>query len=312
VKEYRIASYRPFCKERTYFDDALNQERYQLPRLFPDNNTKNYLISVSGTSVLKEFSALITDSVPNLDFQVHGQCFPLYWYESAQSDDAQFNMFGVRDQCCSRRDAITDFAYTQSKLRYGPDVTKEDIFFYVYGILHCPSYRIAFAADLKKMLPRLPLLDNPADFWAFSKAGRKLADLHVNYESRPAPEVVMVNGLPSAQAKFSPNQLIVKKMSFSSKGKKDAIAYNSHIRVSGIPLVAYDYVVNGKSAIDWIMERYCVSVHKESGIVNDANLWGAELGNPRYILDLLLSVIAVSVETVKIVESLPEVDWGNG
>ncbi|MCL2822613.1 MAG: N-6 DNA methylase [Polyangiaceae bacterium] len=310
VKEYRTASYRPFCKERTYFDDALNQERYQLPRLFPDNNTKNYLISVSGTGILKEFSALITDSVPNLHFHANGQCFPLCWYESARSEIAQVIMFGEGDQGYSRRDAITDFAHAESKLRYGPDVTKEDIFFYVYGILHSPSYRIAFAADLNKRLPRLPLLDNPADFWAFSQAGRDLADLHINYESRPAPEGVMVNGMRPSGATFAPEQLIVDKMSFSSKGKKDAIAYNPHIRVSGIPLLAYDYVVNSKSPIEWVMERYCVSVHKESGIVNDANLWGLELGNPRYILDLLLSVIAVSVETVGIVARLPEVDWG--
>jgi len=304
--------YRPFTKQHIYYAKELNDMTYQMPRLFPRLDSANLLICVSGRGGTKEPSALITDVIPDLGVLDGSQCFPLYWYEQDEPSNHQIGWLQHENAGYVRHCAITDFIHSQFRLRYGAKVTNGDIFYFVYGILHCPNYRITFAADLKKMLPRLPLLENPADFWAFSQAGRKLADLHLNYESRPAPEGVMVNGMPPGQAMFSPSQFIVKKMSFASKGKKDAITYNSHIRVSGIPLTAYDYVVNGKSAIEWVMERYAVTVHKESGIVNDANLWGAELGNPRYILDLLLSVIAVSVDTVKIVASLPEMDFGEG
>lgn len=153
------------------------------------------------------------------------------------------------------------------------------------------------------MLPRLPLVETVTDFWAFSKAGRKLAELHLNYETVvPSPDVTVTgdDGLTYA----------VNKMRFPKKDHKDTILYNSLITVSNIPAKAYEYVVNGKSAIEWIMERYQVSTHKESGIVNDPNDWAKEVGNPRYILDLLLSIINVSVQTVDIVNSLPKVDFG--
>jgi predicted helicase len=155
------------------------------------------------------------------------------------------------------------------------------------------------------MLPRLPLVESVKDFWAFSKAGRHLADLHLNYETvAPSPHVTL-NGDDG-------KSYVVDKMRFPKKNQKDTINYNSKITVENIPLKAYDYVVNGKSAIEWIIERYQVSTHKESGIINDPNMWAAEAGNSRYILDLLLSVINVSVQSVDIVNSLPKVDFQSG
>jgi len=141
-------------------------------------------------------------------------------------------------------------------------------------------------------------MDDVKQFWQFSKAGRKLAELHLNYESVPPCPGVRVTGVES-------NFFSVEKMRFPSKTQKDTIFFNSKTIVSNIPAKAYEYVVNGKSAIEWIMERYQVTVHKESGIKNDPNDWAKEVGNPRYILDLLLSVINVSVQTVEIVEGLP-------
>jgi predicted helicase len=176
--------------------------------------------------------------------------------------------------------------------------------------LHSPTYRETFANDLKKMLPRLPLVDDVRDFWAFSNAGRKLADLHLNYESVPAYEGVKVLGDEiSTSLGSSGGAYRVEKMRFPKKDQKDTILYNSQITIGNIPAEAYEYVVNGKSAIEWIMERYAVTVHKESQIKNDPNDWAEEVGNPRYILDLLLSIINVSVQTVEIVKGLPRVEF---
>ena len=186
---------------------------------------------------------------------------------------------------------------------YGNRVTKENIFYYVYGILHRPEYRTRFANDLKKMLPRIPLIEEPRHFWSFSKAGRELADLHLNYETVPPSQDVTVTGAETGH-------FTVEKMRFPKKGEKDTIIYNSAITIQNIPAKAWDYTVNGKSAIEWIMERYQLTTHKESTITNNPNDWAKEVGNPRYILDLLLSVINVSVKSVEIVEGLPELKFG--
>lgn len=156
------------------------------------------------------------------------------------------------------------------------------------------------------MLPRLPLVEDVRDFWAFSKAGRKLAELHINYETVPPCEGVQVLSFGEDLGGASYR---VEKMRFPKKDQKNTIIYNSKITISNIPAKAYEYVVNGKSAIEWIMERYQITTHKESGIKNDPNDWAAEVGNPRYISDLLLSVINVSVQTVEIVEGLPKVSF---
>ena len=241
--------------------------------------------------------------LPDLHFNGDTQCFPLYYYEEqAKQNPSLFD--ASTDTKYARRDGITDFILERARRQYGKAVTKEDVFYYVYGFLHSPEYRETFAIDLKKSLPRIPLVEDVRHFWAFSQAGRALADLHVHYESVPAYPGLTVTG---AESGF----FTVEKMRFPQKGQKDTILYNSQITVSDIPAVAYEYVVNGKSAIEWIMERYQVTVHSESGIRNDPNDWSAEVGNPRYILDLLLSIVAVSVQTVAIVKGLPQVSFGS-
>ena len=145
-------------------------------------------------------------------------------------------------------------------------------------------------------------MDDVKDFWKFSRAGRQLAELHINYEKVPSYEGATVSGVESGFYR-------VEKMRYPKKAQTDTILYNSKIAVTHIPEKAYDYVVNGKSAIDWVMERYQVTVHKASGIKNDPNDWAEEVGNPIYILDLLLSVIHVSVQTVDIVNALPRLKF---
>ena len=155
---------------------------------------------------------------------------------------------------------------------------------------------------MKKMLPRIPLVDSYQDFKDFSKAGRELADLHLHYENRKPPAGVVVEG-------DNGKNYEVTKIRYASKEDMSKIIYNDHITISNIPAEAYEYVVNGRTAIGWILERYQIKTDKDSGIVNDPNDWGKEHGNPRYILDLLLSIITVSVETMKIVKSLPKIKF---
>lgn len=295
------SNYRPFVKHFLLFDKTLI-ERPGLNRIFfPTLEKENYVIALSGVGSSKDFATLISDKLTSYDLLEKTQCFPLYYYE--ENNATQKGMFDEDSkQDFIRRDAISDFILERAKKQYGKNVTKEDIFFYVYGFLHRPEYRELFANDLKKMLPRLPLVEDVKDFWEFSKAGRKLAELHINYETVPAFKGVKVTGADSGF-------FTVEKMRFPKKDQKDIILFNSKITISNIPVKAYEYVVNGKSAIEWIMERYQVSTHKESGIKNDPNNWATEVGNPRYILDLLLSIINVSVQTVEIVEGLPKVKF---
>lgn len=299
--DLRDGAYRPFMKSKHYFNKDFNWSRCLHHIYFPNADSNNLLIAVSGVGASKEFSCLITNAVPNRHLLDTCQCFPLYYYEEREkSNRSLFDDGG--DSEYVRRDGISDFILERARKQYGKNVTKEDIFYYVYGFLHSPEYRTMFANDLKKMLPRLPLVEDVRDFWKFSKAGRALADLHINYESVPALKEVKVTG---ANSEF----FTVEKMRFPKKNQKDTIVYNSKITIENIPAKAYEYVVNGKSAIEWIMERYAVSVHKESGIKNDPNDWSKEVGNPRYILDLLLSIINVSVQTVDIVDGLPKVSF---
>lgn len=296
-----VGFYRPFYKQNLYFSKELNHRTYQQQNLFPLRSIKNIVISLCGTGVNKDFTLLITKYIPDLQLIANGQCFPLYFYEENNVyQKSLFDDFG--DEPYIRRDAISDFILDRARKQYGKNVGKEDIFYYVYGFLHSPEYRETFANDLKKMLPRLPLIDDVRHFWAFSKAGRKLAELHLNYEEVEAHPDVLVSGDDGAF-------YTVEKMRFPSKDRKDTILYNSRISVSNIPEKAYQYIVNGKSAIEWIMERYQVTTHKDSGITNDPNDWAAEHDQPRYILDLLLSVIHVSTQTVDIVDGLPKLDF---
>ncbi len=300
----RIGSYRPFMKQHLYFNKSLIERPGINNKNFPISSGKNAVITVTGEGNLG-FSVLITSLIPDYCYTKTGnggcQAFPLYYFEEKNLEPPTlWDNSAQRDLV--RRDGVTDFILERARKQYGVNVTKEDIFYYVYGFLHSPEYRTTFANDLKKSLPRLPLVDDVRDFWAFSKAGRQLADLHIGYENVPPCPELVVTGAESGFFR-------VEKMRFPKKGQKDTILYNSAITITSIPARAYDYVVNGKSAIEWVMERYQVTTHKESGITNDPNDWAEEVGNPRYILDLLLSIVNVSLKTIEIVEGLPRVEF---
>jgi len=301
--QFRTGIYRPFSKQILYFDKPFIESPGLSSQLFPNAETQNLIICLSGAGAGKPFAALMTNQISSLDTIEKAQCFPLYYFEEQQKKTR--NLFDEGgDTELIRRDGISDFILTRAKQQYGKAVTKEDLFYYVYGLLHSAAYRTTFADDLKKQLPRLPLLDDVRQFWAFSKAGRQLAALHLDYEKvAPLPEVQVVS--------TRPGHYEVEKMRFPAKGQRDTIHYNSSTTITSIPTAAYDYTVNGKSAIEWVMERYQRTTHKDSGITNNPNDWATEHNQPRYILDLLLSVISLSIQTANIVAQLPAVDFGD-
>jgi len=312
--------YRPFTKQWMYFNRTFNEMVLQMPRLFPQAGAENLVIQTTGAGA-KAFTVLMSNALPCLDNIEKGQCFPLYLYdEQAQAvGGGGSDLFAATEQSndepgLKRRDAITEEGLAHFQKAYPSEqITKEDLFYYIYGILHSEDYRTRFADNLSKELPRIPKVKNAADFWGFSKAGRDLAGLHLNYET--------VEKYPlniQAKSHLVDEDYRVTKMKFNKKrceetGKNindlSTVIYNGKITMSGIPGEAWDYVVNGKAALNWVMERQAVTTHKASGIVNDANDWAIEtMGNPKYSLELFQRVVTVSVETQKIVRSLPKLD----
>lgn len=322
--------YRPFTKSPVYFNKYMNDMVYQMPRIFPDASVENRVICITGLGTPKAFSALMSDVLPDIQLQANGQCYPLYLYEAATKTDKQFNtgaqpqgdlfadeLPGTQDIFAqadtgpqySQKEAITDIGLAHFQATYvNETLSKEDLFYYIYGLLHSEEYKTRYADNLSKELPRILCVKTAADFWAFSQAGRELAKLHIDYEKQLLHPVKLDCG-SKAFASLNPADFYVTKMKFASKTDKSTVIYNHAITIKDIPLAAYDYVVNGKPALEWVMERQGVSTHKDSGIVNDANDWALEtMKNPRYPLELFQRVITVSLETMKIVKALPVLD----
>jgi len=279
----------------------------------------NVVICMSGSGAVNEFCATISETLPDVEMVEKMQCFPFYIYKQTDNIDKQTDkqshvhknapFVSQSDDCGSdgtrfgnylRRENISDTMWRKFREHYSNSkITKKDIFYYVYGVLHSRCYRERFAAHLKKQLPRIPFVE---DFWTFSKAGRRLAELHLNYETGKMFPLVEKTADDSPQ---TANHKVVQ-MRFPSKTDKSKIIYNTHLTLEGIPPETYRYIVNGKSALDWIIERYTVTTHRDSGIINDPNNWCHEIGNERYIVDLIKRIVALSVESVKIIEGLPK------
>jgi predicted helicase len=241
--------------------------------------------------------------LPDLHFNGDSQCFPRWIYKD---DQEQVDLFQAKTE--NRIDALSPESIEHFRWTYpGETVTSEDVFYYIYGILHSEDYRLAYANNLSKELPRIPRVATYHDFISFSNAGRKLADLHVNYESAPKYDKLTIQMRPGAS--FKVTQLRYGKIpgkTGNAAKDKSRIIFNNDISIENIPLDAQAYVINKRSALDWLVERCGVSVDKESGIVNDFNLYGEENDNPHYIFDLIPRIITVSLETMKIVKALPK------
>lgn len=380
-----IACYRPFQKAWVYYAPKLTHRMGKFGHFFPTPDAQNLVIMVKQRWSGEGHLALMVDAIPDLQSDGGAQNFPLYVYDTDDTDptddtdtgadptepedtaDAdtdkpdptaapapaprpapvqaplfaprgptQATLFPPPSPAASprfpppperapvaaepaprasavyapprapapprRRDAITDAGLAHFQTFYPAEpITKEDLFYYTYGILHSPEYRARYADNLGKELPRIPRVKSASDFRAFVAAGRALGGLHVGYETvREYPATIEGPAAPTAA------QLRVEKMKFGKGKDKSVIHYNAFFTVRDIPLAAYGYVVNGKPAIEWVMERQAVTTDKDSGIVKDANLWATEtMGDPRYPLSLLLRVITVSLETQAIVAGLP-------
>ncbi len=287
--------YRPFFKQWMYFNRCLNEMVCQIPKIFPTRKHRNVVIMTTGIGASKEFSSLVCGLVPNYHMHDTGQCFPLYWYEKIE-DDSSIRCSSVNFDGYVRHDAISDWAL-QKFCNYYQDkhICKEDIFWYVYGILHSPEYKQRFSKNLKKMLPHIPLAK---DFYIFCDAGHKLSELHLNYEDiEPYP---LTEDKKDFQDKFFVNKMVFGKK--DGKPDKSTIIFNDLITFRDIPLEAYEYIVNGKSAIEWIMERYQPIVDNESGILNDPNQWSDD---PHYIFNLVKRIVRMSIDSMKIIKNLP-------
>ncbi|GAA8535613.1 DEAD/DEAH box helicase family protein [Helicobacter pylori] len=276
MERVRLALYRPFNKQWLYWDKNLNEEQYQLPKIFPDKSARNVVIN-TGVGNGKVFSALISSEIPCIDLLFHNQAYPLYYY----------------DDLGNRYNAISGYALNLFRRHYKDNsIVEEEIFYYIYAIFHHKGYLEKYKNSLAKEVPRIALSE---DFKELSVLGKELAELHLNYESGEMHTSVKHNLLENAEVE---GYYDVVKM--TKKG--DRIIYNNHITITQIPKKAFDYVVNGKSAIDWVIERYSITTDKDSLIENNPNHYAGG----KYIFELLCRVITLSVKSVDLIEKISE------
>lgn len=317
----RTALYRPFCKQPVFFDKIMNQDILRWPTFFPhiQAEQENRVICLSAAGNNKPFHCLMTNVIADLHATGDSQCFPLYTYDEATGE---------------RRENITDWALAEVQARYGAEgasLTKRDIFHCIYAILHKPDYRTKYAANLRRDLPRIPF---PASFKAFhdyAQAGERLAELHIHYESVPEYRDLQWSG---AEDFLTKKRSMEERRAFFALGyekmklrgvKPDGqgilpetltLEYNGNLTISGIPREVLAYKLGTRSALEWLVERYCMSIDaikeqpdgtkRGSGIINDPNRSAGMLEEPEYVARLVGRIVAVSMETQEIVRGLPE------
>ena len=280
LDKMRSSLYRPFMKSNLYFDRIVNERVYIFPSILPtpETETENWVICLTAVGNKKPFHCLMVQQIADLHLTGDSQCFPFYTYD---------------ENGRNRRENITDWALAQFRAHYGDDsIGKWDIFHYVYGLLHHPEYRERYQANLKRDLPHLPYTPN---FWEFAQAGQRLGEIHVGYEEVPGYQLTFIEN------REVPIDWCVEKMRLSKD--KTQIKYNDFLTLDGIPAKAFDYRLGNRSALEWVIDQYCVKTHERSGIVNDPNREDDE----EYIVRLVGKVVTVSLETVEIVEGLPDV-----
>jgi predicted helicase len=276
--------YRPFCKQVLYFDHLLNQRRYQQHKIFPTPATEseNVVMCVAGVGDRKGFGCLVTNTIPSLDLAFEKtQCFPFYTYD---------------EDGTNRQENITDQALAQFVARYGDNVSKWDIFWYTYALLHHPTYRERYAENLRRDLPRIPLLGDTATLHTLAALGKQLGDLHLHYEQQPEYP------LESQENPNVPWIVRVERMSLTSD--KSAVIVNESLTLAGIPPACFAYRLGNRSALEWVIDQYRVKEDTRSGIISDPN----RNDDPTYLVRLVKQVVYVSVETMALVAQVAAVE----
>ena len=337
----RRGLYRPFCFQHIYFAWEMNNRTYQLPQLFPNPTHPNLLFVVSQGDIAK-LGPLMTDVLPDLHLVGDSQAFALYsWEPLSPTSGSEPDLFAdlatssgsqvdgaatassldfsrpIGDQIpvildgYRRVDNVTDATLASYREHYGDaGITKEDIFFYVYALLHHPEYRERYEDDLKKMLPHIP---RAAGFHTYASVGRELADLHVNYERvEPYPSVQEEASLHAPADPWERYRIGERKMRFPKLGRRDKdftrLEYNDYVTLTGIPAEAQGYSISGRSPLEWIIDRYHVKTDKASGIVNDPNDFLREQGRPDAVVDLIKRLVTVSMRTQELLATLPKLE----
>ncbi|OOP76038.1 helicase, partial [Helicobacter pylori] len=276
MERVRLALYRPFNKQWLYWDKTWNEEQYQLPKIFPDKGARNVVINTSSMAS-RNFSCLIANEITDVQTMANTQAYPLYYY----------------DDLGNRYNAISGYALNLFRKHYQDNtIVEEEIFYYIYAIFHHKGYLEKYKNSLAKEAPRIALSE---DFKELSVLGKELAELHLNYESGEMHESVKHNLLENAGMEGYYDVVKMKK-------EKDRIIYNNHITITQIPKKAFDYVINGKSAIDWVIERYSITTDKDSLIENNPNHYAGG----KYVFELLCRVIKLSEKSVDLIEKISE------
>ena len=337
----RKATYRPFCTQYVYYSHELNERQGQLSQIYPGATQFNLVMAIEDDS-RRQLSALITDSIPDLHVMGATQVFPLYtWEPLSPTSGSEPDLFAdlatasesradeaatassldfsqsIGDQIpvildgYRRVDNVTDATLASYREHYGDaGITKEDIFFYVYALLHHPEYRERYEDDLKNMLPHIP---RAAGFHTYASVGRELADLHVNYERvEPYPSVQEEASLHAPADPWERYRIGARKMHFPKLGRRDKdvtrLEYNDYVTLTGIPAEAQGYSISGRSPLEWIIDRYHVKTDKASGIVNDPNDFLREQGRPDAVVDLIKRLVTVSMRTQELLATLPKLE----
>ena len=296
--------YRPFVKQHCYVDYTLVNNKYQMDSIFPEADTDNRAICVPGIGSTKPFSALMVNTMPDLELISKGQCFPRYRFTEPR-ELREGELFEDKTPQTRRVDNITDSALDRFRTHCRDrDISKDDIFDYVYGVLHAPGFRAAFPNALARQLARIPLA---ADFRGFAEAGRALGELHLGYETCPEyPLELVFSGEGDPRPEHS--RLGTRPMRYAGKKggtDRSVLIVNDHVQLAGIPEAAHSYMVNGRTPLEWFIDRYRVARDKKSGILNDANEW---FEHPEELVAAIRRIVHLSTETVRIVDGLPEVD----
>ncbi len=270
----RLAMYRPFNKQWLIWDKNLNERQCQLPKIFPDKDAQNVVIN-TGVGNGKNFSALVSDFISDYVLISPNQAYPLYCY----------------DDLGNRHYAISGYALNLFRKHYEDNlIAEEDIFYYIYAILHHKGYLEKYKNSLTKEDPRIALSE---DFKELSALGKELAELHLNYESEELHASVEYKTLMNAEEEGYYDVETMTKIG-------DRIHYNKNIAITKIPKKAFEYVVNGKSAIDWVIECYKKTEDKDSKIKNNPN----DYAGGKYVFELLCRVIKLSEKSVDLIEKI--------